>query len=52
MTPPFHGKTLDIKSNPFFSKVHEGEYQNTPFFYENANPGFPQKYPFIRQNIL
>ncbi len=49
MNTLFHGKTLDTKINPFL-QIHRGDYQNTTFFLENANPGFAKKNtPFIHE---
>ncbi len=41
-TPIFTVKHWTSKITPFL-QIHEGEYQNTLFSKENANPGFPKK---------
>ncbi len=47
--PPFHGKTLDIKINPFFSKFTEVSTKIPPFSRKMRILDFLQKYPFIHE---
>ncbi len=49
MNPPFHGKTLDIKINPFFSKFTEVSPKIPPFSRKMRILDFLKKYPFIHK---
>ncbi len=47
--PPFHGKILDIKNNPIFSKFVEVSTKILPFSRKMRILDFLKKYPFIHE---
>ncbi len=49
MNPLFHGKTLNIKINPFFSKFKEVSTKIPPFSRKMRILDFLNKYPFIHE---
>ncbi len=49
MNPPFHGKILDNKINPFFSKFMEVSTNMPPFSRKMRILDFLKKITFIRE---
>ncbi len=49
MNPLFHAKTLNIKINPFFSKLKDASTKIHPFSRKMRILDFLKKYPFIHE---